>query len=185
MRPFDVPTKEEVTEQNQKIFADLESKLGFVPNIYATYALSGNAPSRYLTFANGKTSLYNREKEAINLIVSQVNGCAYCQAAHTQLGKMNGFTEEQTIQLRQGKADFEQKIDSLVKLAKEITENRGQISDSVLQSFFDAGYTKENLVDVILNIGEKVTTNFLHNVTKVPIDFPEAPALVETNEQAI
>ncbi len=43
MRPFDVPTRDEVTEQNQKIFDDLKSKVGFVPNIYATYAYSEHA----------------------------------------------------------------------------------------------------------------------------------------------
>lgn len=185
MRPFNVPTKNDVTEQNQNIFDDLESKLGFVPNIYATYALSDNAPARYLTFANGKTSLSNKEKEVINLVVSQVNGCVYCQAAHTQLGKMNGFSEEQTIELRKGTAGFNEKLDALVKLTKAITENRGVISDDALQPFFDAGYTKENLVDVILNISEKTTTNLLHNVTQIPVDFPEAPALDRAETQTV
>lgn len=180
MRPFDVPTRDDVTEQNQQIFDDLKSKVGFVPNIYATYAYSDNAPARYLTFANGKTSLNNKEKEVINLIVSEVNGCTYCQAAHTAIGKMNGFSEEQTIELRQGRASFDDKLDALVKLAGSVAENRGKISDEVLTDFFDAGYTKENLVDVIVNIGEKATTNFLHNVTEVPVDFPAAPKLTET-----
>lgn len=180
MRPFNVPTREEVTDQNKKIFDDLESKLGFVPNIYATYAFSDNAPARYLAFANGKTSLNNKEKEVINLVTSEVNGCTYCQAAHTQLGKMNGFSEDQTVELRQGKATFDSKLDALVKLAKSVAENSGNISDEVLQSFFDAGYTKENLVDVIVNVGEKATTNYLHNVTQVPVDFPEAPELTAT-----
>ncbi len=180
MRPFNVPTREEVTDQNKKIFDDLESKLGFVPNIYATYAFSDNAPARYLAFANGKTSLNNKEKEVINLVTSEVNGCTYCQAAHTQLGKMNGFSEDQTVELRQGKATFDSKLDALVKLAKSVAENSGNISDEVLQAFFDAGYTKENLVDVIVNVGEKATTNYLHNVTKVPVDFPEAPELTAT-----
>ena len=180
MRPFNVPTREEVSEQNQKIFDDLESKVGFVPNIYATYANSDHAPARYLTFANGKTSLNNKEKEVINLVTSQVNGCTYCQAAHTAIGKMNGFTEEQTIELRRGQASFDDKLDALAKLTKAIAENRGKISDELLQNFFDAGYTKENLVDAIVNIGEKATTNLLHNVTDVPIDFPAAPELTET-----
>ena len=180
MRQFDVPTRDDVTEQNKKIFDDLESKVGFVPNIYATYAYSEHAPARYLAFANGKTSLNNKEKEVINLAVSQVNGCTYCQAAHTAIGKMNGFTEEQTIELRRGKASFNSKFDALARLAKEVTETRGKISDETLQRFFDAGYTKENLVDAILNIGEKATTNFLHNITDIPIDFPEAPELTET-----
>ncbi|WP_340103751.1 carboxymuconolactone decarboxylase family protein [Rhodohalobacter sp. 8-1] len=185
MRPFNVPIKNDVTEQNRAIFDDLESKLGFVPNIYATYALSDNTPARYLSFANGKTSLSNKEKEAINLIVSQVNGCVYCQAAHTQLGKMNGFTEDQTIELRKGTAGFNGKLDAIVKLTKAITGNRGVISDDVLRVFFDAGYTKENLVDVILNVGEKTTTNLLHNVTQIPVDFPEAPTLDRTEPQTV
>jgi len=180
MRPFNVPTRDNVSEQNNQIFDDLESKLGFVPNIYATYAYSDHAPARYLTFSNGKTSLNNKEKEVINLVVSQVNGCTYCQAAHTQLGKMNGFSEEETIELRQGRATFDSKLDALVKLAKSIAKHHGNITDDELERFFDAGYTKENLVDVIVNIGEKATTNFLHNVTRIPVDFPAAPELTET-----
>ncbi|TVQ06703.1 MAG: carboxymuconolactone decarboxylase family protein [Balneolaceae bacterium] len=179
MRPFDVPKRDEVNEQNKKIFDDLKSKLGFVPNIYATYAYSDNGLGRYLSFANGKTSLNNKEKEVVNLIVSQVNGCTYCQAAHTALGKMNGFTEEQTIQLRTGEAPFNAKFDALVKLAKTVAENSGKVTDEVLENFFAAGYTKENLVDVIINVGEKATTNYLHNVTKIPVDFPEAPSIEE------
>ncbi len=177
MRPFKVPTREEVSEQNRKIFDDLESKVGFVPNIYATYAYSEHAPARYLTFANGKTSLSNKEKEVVNLIVSQVNGCTYCQAAHTALGKMNGFTEEQTIQLRKGEAPYNTKYDALVKLAKSIAENSGKVSDEILENFFAEGYTRENLVDVIVNVGEKATTNYLHNVTDIPVDFPAATSI--------
>lgn len=180
MRPFDVPTRNDVSEQNRKIFDDLESKVGFVPNIYATYAYSEHAPARYLTFANGKTSLSNREKEAVNLVVSQVNGCSYCQAAHTAIGKMNGFSEEQTLQIRSGEALFDAKLDALVKLAGSIAENRGRVSDAELENFFDAGYSRENLIDLIVNVGEKATTNFLHNVTKIPVDFPAAPELTET-----
>ncbi|TVQ08519.1 MAG: carboxymuconolactone decarboxylase family protein [Balneolaceae bacterium] len=179
MRPFNVPTRDEVTEQNQQLFDDLKTKVGFVPNIYATYAYSKHAPARYLAFANGKTSLNNKEKEAINLVTSQVNGCTYCLAAHTQIGKMNGFTDEQILELRQGEATFDDKLDALVKLAGAITANRGNISDDVLSGFFDAGYTRENLIDVIVNVGEKTVTNFLHNVTEIPVDFPAAPELTE------
>ncbi len=77
MKKFNVPTREHVSEENQQIFDALKSKLGFVPNIYATYAYSKSALNRYLTFSNGKTSLNNKEKEAINLIVSQINNCLY------------------------------------------------------------------------------------------------------------
>ena len=33
------------------------------------------------------------------------------------------------------------------------------------------------MVDIVIMIGDKVITNFLHGITHVPIDFPIAPAL--------
>jgi uncharacterized peroxidase-related enzyme len=174
---FKVPTLEEVSEKNKGILTAIKNQVGFVPNIYATYAYSENALERYTTFANGKTTFNNKEKEVINLVVSQVNGCEYCQAAHTAIGKMNGFTDEQVISLRKGEAPFNEKFDALVKTAKAITLKKGRIEDEVLEIFFDAGYTKENLVDLIVAIGEKTTTNLLHNVTGIEIDFPRAVEL--------
>lgn len=178
MKQFEVPTRENVSAINQTIFDDLKSKLGFVPNIYATYAYSENALGRYLTFSSGKTSLSNKEKEAIFLVVSQVNECTYCQAAHTAIGKMNGFTDEQIIELRKGAASFDNKLDALVKLAKSIIENRGKVSDDLLNAFYGVGYNNENLIDTIVAVGDKTTTNFLHKITNVPIDFPEALQLI-------
>lgn len=177
MKQFKVPTREDVSPANQAIFDGIKEKLGFVPNIYATYAYSENALGRYLEFANGKTILTNKEKEAINLVVSQVNGCTYCLAAHTAIGKMNGFSDDQILELRRGAASFDQKLDKLVKLAKSIAFNRGQINDTDIEEFYAAGYTNESLVDTIVAVGEKTITNYLHKVTNIPVDFPVAPAL--------
>lgn len=174
---FEVPTLADVSEKNRGILTAIKDKVGMVPNIYATYALSESALERYTSFANGKTSFNNKEKQVINLIVSQVNGCSYCQAAHTVIGKMNGFSDEQIISLRKGSAPFDSKYDALVKTAKEIAEKKGKVSDEILDSFFDAGYTQENFIDLIINVGEKTITNFLHNATEIPVDFPEAPKL--------
>lgn len=179
MRPFDVPTENQVTAQNRQIFESLKSKLGFVPNIYATYAYSQNALARYLQFANGATSLSNKEKEIVNLAVSQVNGCSYCLAAHTTIGKMNGFDDDDILAIRKGTTSFGSKFDALTNLVHEITANKGSVTDETLEAFFAAGYTRENLVDVIVGIGEKTTTNLLHNVTDIPVDFPVAPEFSE------
>jgi uncharacterized peroxidase-related enzyme len=178
MSPFTVPKFEEVSAKNQGIFKNLEKAVGFVPNIYATLALSENALERYIGFANGATSLNKKEKEVINLVVSQINQCQYCLAAHTAIGKMNGFSDEQILELRKGKASFDQKLDALARLTAEITANRGQdVNQNTLENFFNAGYSQEHLVDLILAVSEKTVTNLLHGVTKIPVDFPQAPSL--------
>ncbi|WP_420379373.1 carboxymuconolactone decarboxylase family protein [Gilvibacter sp.] len=174
MANFNVPTRAEVAPNNQEIFDNLKNALGFVPNLYATIAYSDTALGNYLQFQNAKTSLSKKEKEVVNLVVSQVNGCKYCQSAHTAIGKMNGFTEEQILELRQGYFSSNEKYDALVKVAKAITLNKGKVDDTTLSNFFNAGYTKENLVDVIVAIGDKVIMNYLHNLTQIEIDFPLA-----------
>lgn len=174
---FPVPLRSEVSSGNQAIFDNLKSKLGFVPNLYAAFAYSDTALGNYLQLQGSKTSLSNKEKEVVNLVVSQVNGCRYCQSAHTVVGKMNGFTDDQILEIRSGSAEFDPKLDALANLVQDITSSKGQPSEESLNYFFDAGYTKGSLVDVIIAIADKVIMNYLHKITDVPIDFPIAPEL--------
>ncbi|MBK7439308.1 MAG: carboxymuconolactone decarboxylase family protein [Saprospiraceae bacterium] len=176
MKKFNVPTREEVASTNQAIFDKLKIALGFVPNLYVAIAYSDHGLERYLAYQNAKTTLSNKEKEAVNLIVSQVNGCIYCQSAHTLLGKMNGFTDEQVLDIRRGQAG-DKKLHALVALTADITKNRGKASEENVNAFFAHGYTKENLVDVILQISDKTAMNYLHNLTEIPVDFPIVPSL--------
>ena len=177
MTNFNVPTRAEVSGNNQEIFDNLQKGLGSVPNLYAVMAHSDTALGNYLAFQNAKTTFNNKEKQAINLVVSQVNECAYCQAAHTVLGKMNGFTEEQTIEIRKGSTAFDAKLNALVALAKEVTIKKGFVDGASLENFFNAGYTKGQAVELVMLVAEKIAMNYLHAVTKVAIDFPAAKAI--------
>lgn len=176
MKKFTVPSRDEVAPANQAIFDTLNKALGFVPNLYATIAYSENGLGRYLAFQNAKTTLSNKEKEAVNLVVSEVNNCVYCKSAHTLIGKMNGFTDEQMINIRREKSD-NPKLDALIKLAASITRNRGNAATELVDDFYAQGYSNENLVDLILQISDKTAMNYLHNLTKVPVDFPLAVEL--------
>lgn len=181
MNTFNVPTREEVTENNQAIFDNLQKALGFVPNLYATMAHSKTALGAFLQFSDTKLSLSAKEKEVIDLAVSQVNACKYCQSAHTATSKLKGFTDEQILELRQGKASWDAKYNALAVLAKEVAENGGKASEVSKEAFFNAGYTKENLVDLTLAYAMITVTNTLHNLTEVAIDFPLAQELETAN----
>lgn len=174
---FKVPQPEEVSDTNRKILLGMKESLGMIPNIYATYAYSDHALKRYTEFSGGATSLNSQEKEVVNLVVSQINGCTYCQAAHTAMGQKVGFTKDQTIAIRKGEVDFDAKLSALAQLTHSIVQNRGKADDERVAAFLDAGYSRENLVDLILAIGDKTMTNYLHNITQIPVDFPEAPEL--------
>jgi AhpD family alkylhydroperoxidase len=177
MNTIQVPTRDQVSPANQALFDQLKKGLGMVPNLYATLALSEHALGNYLAFQNAKSSITGKAREVVNLVVSQVNGCQYCLAAHTVIGGMVGFKPEQILEIRRGGASFDSRLDALAKLVKSIATERGHGDPALVQAFFDAGWTPENLVDVIVVIGDKTVTNYLHATTQVPVDFPAAPAL--------
>ncbi|GAB4044732.1 carboxymuconolactone decarboxylase family protein [Spirosoma litoris] len=179
MSQFTVPTRDQVSPATQTAFDSLQKMAGFVPNLFATFGHSDNALPRYLAFQGAKTSLSNKEKEAVNLVVSEVNGCRYCQSAHTAIGKMNGISQEETLNIRAGHST-NPKLNALVVLAKDITEHKGYASPQNLEAFYAAGYDKGNLVDLILQVSEKIAANYLHNLTGVAIDWPLAAKLEET-----
>lgn len=174
MKGFRIPQRSEVSPQNQAIFDRLASMLGIVPNLYAGFALSAHALSTYLALENGKSSLNARQREVIQLIVSQVNDCQYCLTAHTEIARMNGFTDEQVREIRLGSATFDSRLDAIVRLAKSVAENRGQSDDGLMEAFYAAGLTNENLVDLLIVIGYQIVANYLQALFNMPLDFPLA-----------
>jgi AhpD family alkylhydroperoxidase len=178
MTTFNVPTRTDVSPANQAHFDSLKKGLGMVPNLYATLAHSENALTSYMALQGAKSSITGKAREVVNLVVSQVNSCAYCLAAHTAIGRLVGFDDAQIMEVRHGRASFDAKLDALAVLVKNIAVERGHADPALVDVFFAAGWTKENLVDTIVTIGDKTVTNYLHGTTKVPVDFPAAAALV-------
>ena len=65
----------------------------------------------------------------------------------------------------------------LARFVRDVAEKRGHVADASTEAFLKAGWTQGNLVDVIMVIGDKIISNYLHGVTKVPVDFPAAQKL--------
>ncbi|MCP4522299.1 MAG: carboxymuconolactone decarboxylase family protein [Cytophagales bacterium] len=168
-----VPTKEQVNTESQTIFDQLKGQLGMVPNLYATIGYSSNALSSFLAFSGnaGKDTFSNKEIEAIKLAVSQANDCTYCKSAHTAIAKMNGFTEEETAQLRTATIEDE-KLNVLTNLAKEVAEKAGHATDETRELFFALGYDEKALIEFVSVVVSVTFTNYVHALTKVAVDFP-------------
>lgn len=181
-KTFNLLHTEELSPKNRELFKKMEQSFGKVPNLYNIIAYSEHALDAYLRLEESSSSLSPSEVEAVNLVVSEVNNCIYCLSAHTLIAKSVGISENRTLEIRTGNVPSDNKLDSLVKLTKAISENRGRISEQLLENFFQVGYTKENLVDLIILIGSRTISNLLYAVTKVPVDFPLAKDLC-TNKQ--
>jgi len=178
MKKLSVLSKEQASEQSKKIFEGIENAVGMLPNIYAVIGNSPNALGSYLAFSEAqKNGSFNaKEREAIFLAVSEANGCNYCVSAHTTIAKMNGFSEEETIQLRTGEHK-NIKLNIITNLAKSIISNRGRADEELVQSFYEVGFDEKALVDLVALIAEITFSNYVAKLSKPEIDFPKAQYL--------
>jgi uncharacterized peroxidase-related enzyme len=178
MMEISLPTAEQVSPASQIIFEQIKKRLGKVPNLYAVIGYSEFALKAFTEFEEDlyKGSFTAKEREAIALVVSEVNSCEYCLAAHTVAAVKRGFTNEETLDIR--KADVNNfKLHSIIRLAWAITENKGMVSDYLLENFYTAGFDNAALMELIGLVAVRIFTNYVYAIANIPIDFPEAEPL--------
>ncbi|MGN8069465.1 carboxymuconolactone decarboxylase family protein [Mucilaginibacter sp. SG564] len=178
MKTIPVPTRDQVSEGSQVIFDQFQKRIGRMPNLYATMGYSEHALKGFVDFDAELSHgvLRAKEREAIALIVSEINGCAYCLAGHTLAAIKNGFTKEETLDIRRGKTNDE-KLNALLQLAQSITINKGHADPQVLENFFAAGYNEAAVMELIGLVTVRIFTNYVFALTDIPVDFPLADPL--------
>ena len=169
---------DEAPEEARAIFDAVKKKVGKLPNIYAAVANSPATLQAVLDYgaALQAGSLSAKEHEVVALACAQENDCGYCLAAHTAIGKMNGLSEEETLQARSGGLT-DPKLSALAALAKDVIASRGHPPAASVQAFLAAGYDAGALVEVIGAVSLNTFTNYFNHLAQPPVDFPAPPAL--------
>jgi uncharacterized peroxidase-related enzyme len=163
---------------SREILEGVRRQLGSVPNLFR---IVGNSPAALegyvsLNTALGKGSLDAQTRERIALAVAQINDCGYCLAAHTYLGGLVKLSETEIEAARRGRSG-ERKANAAVEFAVKITEKRGAVSASDVEAVRAAGYSEEEVVEVVANVALNILTNYMNEVLKTEIDFPKSRAL--------
>jgi uncharacterized peroxidase-related enzyme len=149
-------------------------KLGFAPNMMATFAAS---PIPFNAWATLRISLSKaldlKTCESISLAVSEVNGCNYCLAVHTFGAGHAKMSADEIILARKGHAS-DPKRDT-VQFSRRVIETRGHVSGADVKAVRCAGYTDANFIEIITLVAMYSLTNFFNNVFDPEKDFPGVP----------
>ncbi len=174
---------ESATGKAKELLDAVKSKLGLVPNMTRAMANSPAVLDGYLSFSGSlsKGNLSAKLREQIALTVGEANGCDYCLAAHSTIGKMVGLTAEQIMDSRRGTA-VESKAEALLKFARRVVDERGRVSDLDLADARLAGLDDAALAEVVANVALNIFTNFFNHVAETDIDFPKAEPIVDHRE---
>jgi len=173
MTDFLLRDEHSVSDKNKRIFEELKGMFGKVPNIFRAFTSSENGLENYFHYLTQKNSLSYREREVVNLVVSQVNQCPYCLSFHSAIAEGIGFTNEQILDIRANDIQFDRTLKAIAAMAHNIALTKGHIVGDILLDFYEAGYDQGHLVDVVLAVGNITTLNLLYAITNVPIDWPK------------
>lgn len=161
-----------------ELLAAVKAKMGKAPNMTRAMATAPAVLDAYLKFSGAlaEGQLPATVREQIALVVGEQNGCDYCLAAHSLLGKLAGLQPGEILDSRRGVSE-DDRVQALLAFARRLVETRGRVEDHDFEQVRAAGYTDGEIAEVIGHVALNVFTNYFNIASETPVDFPRAAAL--------
>ncbi len=139
-----------------EIYGELIQKRGKVANILKVQSLNAESMSNhldlYMTIMFGRSGLSRAEREAIAVVVSANNDCAYCVNHHVEALRRY-VKDEETLALL-SKADgletLEPRLSNIVRHAEKLTSAPGAMTESDLGELRAVGLSDKDILDITL-----------------------------------
>lgn len=142
-----------------KTYAELIEKRGKVSNILKVHSLNPNAMndhlSLYMTIMFGKSGLSRAEREAIAVVVSANNDCAYCVSHHAEALRRYIKDEEvvKILMAADGLETLEPRLSNIARHAEKLTSAPGAMTESDLGELRAEGLSDADILDITLIVG--------------------------------
>jgi uncharacterized peroxidase-related enzyme len=161
-------------EASRALLEGVAKQLGSVPNMFRAIALSPQALDGHLALLGALShgTLPPATRERIALAVAEVNGCSYCVAAHTYLGRNLARLDGAEITANRNGASNDPKADAAVRFAAKVARDRGHVTDGDVAAVKLAGYTDAQVIEIVQHVALNSWTNFFNEVFQTEIDFP-------------
>jgi uncharacterized peroxidase-related enzyme len=155
--------------------ADLQAarqSMGFLPNLLGVMAEAPIALKAYLDLTDllAKSSFTPVEQQIMMIAGSVTNQCEYCVAAHSTLAGVIRMPAPVLEALRSNSPLPETKLEALRTFVVAVINERGRVSDARIQQFLDAGYTRQNVLEVVFGVAMKTLSNYTNHIMETPLD---------------
>ena len=172
MSQFNVHTKETASTESAELLAIAEKSYGFIPNLLGVFAESPSTLKAYRTIGQifDESSFSPTERQLIILTASRLNDCRYCVAAHSTVAEMQKVPADVIEAIRNDQPIADSKLEALRSFTTAVVEQRGWLSENDIATFLAAGYTKAQILEVILGISYKTLSNYVNHVAEAPLD---------------
>ena len=149
-----VPDSATLDDDLKAIWAKCVEKLGFVPNVFATYSLKPQRLRNFMAMYNeimlSKSGLSKLEREMVAVVVSSANRCYYCLVAHgaavRALSSDPELGEMMALNYRVAKLDARQR--AMLDFAWKMTTTPNLVDDADRAHLRDVGLSTDDIFDL-------------------------------------
>jgi uncharacterized peroxidase-related enzyme len=178
---FQVHTLESAPAGSHAVLEATRKAWGFVPTLHGILAESPQALAAYDTLFGlvAQSTLTPQEQQVAYLAVNVFHGCEYCTAGHTYLARSVKLPEDVIAALRESQPLAGQpRWQALRSFTEAVLRERGQVGDAVVDAFIAAGFTRANVLEMVLLVATKTISNYTNHLTHTPQEsFMADPAL--------
>jgi uncharacterized peroxidase-related enzyme len=185
---FPVPDERELPEDLGKLFAKAREKLGFVPNVFRTYAFRPDRLRAWFTHFRAlhepTDHLDAADRELIAVVVSSANRCLYCLVAHGAAlrQELGDPVLGERIAFDWRRAGLDARRAAIAAYAEKLTVAPRELDQADLRGLLDVGLSLEEAWDVaevasMYNFTNRMAmaTNMLPNEEYSGLARPGAP----------
>jgi alkylhydroperoxidase family enzyme len=172
MSNFELYNLDTASEASKPLLENSVKGFGMIPNLHAAMAESPALLEAYQTLHElaQKASFDNEELTVVWQTINVEHACHYCVPAHTAIANMMNVNAEITEALRNQTPLKSTKLETLRDTTLLMVRNRGVIEQADIDTFYAAGFSKQNLLDIVLVVAQKVMSNFTNHLAETPVD---------------
>jgi len=172
MKPFKVYTPRDAHPSSRTMLTNVADMVGFIPNLFGVIAESPTALSAFIALNSefSESSFDATSREIIQTAASVENACTYCVAGHTAFADKQNVSGDVIEAIRDNQPIADTKLEALNQFTRSVVRNKGHIPESEVERFLDAGYTRAQVLEVILGICVKTFSNLANNAIGIPLD---------------
>lgn len=174
MSTFHIHTIESAPEQSRPVLRQLEQNFGLIPNIAGAMAESPVLIGGFIgIFQKVHSGTFTEAQIQTLLLTNAVtNACTWAVAFHTALALKEGLSPADVEAIRDGRAPADRQHAALSTLTKTAIEKRGHLDDHDVNSFLEAGFRKDQVLEVVTVLAASTITNYAGNITRPPLEAP-------------
>lgn len=169
---FTLHTSASAPEASQPVLEATAKSFGFVPNLHAVLADAPAALAGYAAlweiFAG--SSLSPAEQQVVYLTANYENECRYCMAGHSVLAQHAGVPAQALAAIRDGGPIEDARLEALHRFTTAMVANRGWVPEAEVEAFLTAGFSRQQVLEVILGVAVKTISNYTNHIAETPLD---------------